>query len=99
MLQKTDQEFKVKDIKAADYKVYKPRSGDVFTVAKILNRFENRIKIEGAVFRPNTYSFYEGMRIADLIAKADGLKEDAYATRATIVRLKTDCTKAPDAVD
>lgn len=99
VLQKTDKEFKVKDVKAADYKVYKPRSGDVFTVAKILNRFENRIKIEGAVFRPNTYSFYEGMRIADLIAKADGLKEDAYATRATIVRLKSDFTKESVAVD
>jgi protein involved in polysaccharide export with SLBB domain len=45
-------------------------------VTKILNRFENRIRIDGAVFRPNTYSFYEGMRISDLIAKAEGLKED-----------------------
>jgi protein involved in polysaccharide export with SLBB domain len=52
------------------------RSGDVFRVTKILNRFENRIRIDGAVFRPNTYSFYEGMRISDLIAKAEGLKED-----------------------
>jgi protein involved in polysaccharide export with SLBB domain len=48
-------------------------------VTKILNRFENRIRIDGAVFRPNTYSFYEGMRISDLIAKAEGLKEDAYS--------------------
>ncbi len=93
VLQKTDKEYKVKDVKATEYKVYKPRSGDLFTVSKILNRFENRIKIEGAVFRPNTYSFYEGMRIADLIAKADGLKEDAYTARATIVRLKSDFTK------
>jgi protein involved in polysaccharide export with SLBB domain len=93
VLQKTDKEFKVKDVKSIEYKLYKPRSGDLFTVSKILNRFENRIKIEGAVFRPNTYSFYEGMRIADLIAKADGLKEDAYTARATIVRLKSDFTK------
>jgi protein involved in polysaccharide export with SLBB domain len=92
VLQKTDKEFKVKDIKSADYGVYKPFSGDVFRVSKILNRFENRIKIEGAVFRPDTYSFYDGMRISDLIAQADGLKEDAYANRATIVRLKSDLT-------
>jgi protein involved in polysaccharide export with SLBB domain len=71
----------------------------VFTVTKILNRFENRIKIEGAVFRPNTYSFYEGMRVADLVAKADGLKEDAYVARATIVRLKSDFTKEAVAVN
>jgi protein involved in polysaccharide export with SLBB domain len=93
VLQKTDKEFKVKDIKATEFKVYKPRSGDVFKVTKILNRFENRIQIEGAVFRPSTYSFYEGMRMADLVAKADGLKEDAYTSRATIVRLKADLTK------
>jgi protein involved in polysaccharide export with SLBB domain len=99
VLQKTDKEFKVKDVKAAEYKLYKPRSGDVFTVTKILNRFENRIKIEGAVFRPNTYSFFEGMRIADLVAKADGLKEDAYTSRATIVRLKPDFTKESVAVN
>jgi len=92
VLQKTNKEFKVKDIKASEYGSYKPLAGDVFRVSKILNRFENRIKIEGAVFRPDIYSFYEGMRISDLIAQAEGLKEDAYADRATIVRLKPDLT-------
>lgn len=93
VLQKTDKELKVKDVKATEFKTYKPHSGDLFTVTKILNRFENRIKIEGAVFRPNIYSYYDGMRVSDLISKADGLKEDAYTARATIVRLKSDFTK------
>ena len=93
VLQKTNKEFKVRDIKATEFNTYTPLSGDVFTVTKILNRFENRIKIDGAVFRPDTYSFYEGMRFSDLIAKADGLKEDAYSKRARIIRLKSDLTK------
>lgn len=93
VLQKTAKEFKVRDIKATEFTSYKPQAGDVFTVNRILNRFENRISIQGAVFRPNTYSFYPGMRVADLVAKADGLKEDAYRTRATIVRVKDDLTK------
>lgn len=92
VLQKTGKEFKVKDIKSSEYGSYRPLAGDVFRVSKILNRFENRIKIEGAVFRPNVYSFYEGMRISDLINQADGLKEDAYTNRATIVRTKSDLT-------
>ncbi|MFV8335283.1 SLBB domain-containing protein [Flavobacterium sp. RSP29] len=92
VLQKTDKEFKVIDIDASEFSNYKPLSGDVFRVTKILNRFENRIKIDGAVFRPDTYSFYEGMRISDLIAKADGLKEDAYSNRARIIRLQPDLT-------
>lgn len=92
VLQKTDKEFKVRDIKALEFTSYTPLSGDVFRVTKILNRFENRIKIDGAVFRPDTYSFYEGMRISDLIAKAEGLKEDAYSNRARIIRLQPDLT-------
>ena len=92
VLQKTNKEFKVTDIKESEFNSYKPLSGDVFRVSKILSRFENRIKIEGAVFRPDTYSFYDGMRISDLISKADGLKEDAYSNRARIIRLRSDLT-------
>ena len=90
--QKTSKEYKVRDIKALEFNTYKPLSGDVFRITKILNRFENRITINGAVFRPDVYSFFEGMRIADLVKKADGLKEDAYSKRARIVRLKSDLT-------
>ena len=92
VLQKTSKDFKVKDVPSSEYGSYKPLAGDVFRISKILNRFENRIKIEGAVFRPEIYSFYEGMRVSDLVAQADGLKEDAYLDRATIVRTKTDLT-------
>ncbi|BDU23589.1 SLBB domain-containing protein [Flavobacterium sp. GSB-24] len=92
VLQKTGKEFKVHDINESEYSTYQPQSGDVFRVTKILNRFENRIKIEGAVFRPDYYSYTEGMRISDLITRAEGLKEDAYTKRARIIRLKTDLT-------
>ncbi|WP_374174043.1 SLBB domain-containing protein [Flavobacterium tructae] len=92
VLQKTGKEFKVHDINESEYGSYVPQSGDVFKVTKILNRFENRIKIEGAVFRPDYYSYNEGMRISDLITRAEGLKEDAYSKRARIIRLKTDLT-------
>jgi protein involved in polysaccharide export with SLBB domain len=92
VLQKTGKEFKVHDINESEYNTYQPQSGDVFRVTKILNRFENRIKIEGAVFRPDYYSYNEGMRISDLVTRAEGLKEDAYTKRARIIRLKTDLT-------
>ncbi len=92
VIQKTGKEFRVSDIKSTQFSTYTPSNGDVFKVAKILNRFENRIEIKGSVFRPSVYSFYEGMQIKDLIEKADGVKEDAYLSRATIVRLKSDLT-------
>jgi protein involved in polysaccharide export with SLBB domain len=90
ILQKTGKEFKIADIQASQYGSYQPLNGDVYRISKILNRFENRIIINGAVFRPETYSFYQGMRVSDLIRQAEGLKEDAYLKRARIVRLKTD---------
>ncbi|PIF31401.1 protein involved in polysaccharide export with SLBB domain [Flavobacterium sp. 9] len=92
VMQKTGKEFKVHDINESEYNSYLPQSGDVFKVTKILNRFENRIKIDGAVFRPDYYSYNEGMRISDLITRAEGLKEDAYTKRARIIRLKSDLT-------
>ncbi|MBE8727756.1 SLBB domain-containing protein [Flavobacterium hungaricum] len=92
VIQKTGKEFKVHDINESEYKSYQLQSGDVFRITKILNRFENRIKIEGAVFRPDYYSYTDGMRVSDLITRAEGLKEDAYSKRARIIRLKTDLT-------
>ncbi|WP_026706981.1 SLBB domain-containing protein [Flavobacterium frigidarium] len=92
VIQKTSKEFKVQDITKSEFANYIPQSGDLYKVNKILNRFENRITIEGAVFRPDTYSFTEGMRISDLVAKADGLKEDAYNKRARILRLTANLT-------
>lgn len=92
VIQKTGKEYKVHDINESDFSNYIPQSGDVFRITKILNRFENRIKIEGAVFRPDYYSFTEGMRISDLVTRAEGLKEDAYSKRARVIRLKSDLT-------
>jgi len=90
--QKTGKELKVQDISEKNYSTYTPKSGDIFKVSRILDRFENRIKIEGAVFRPGTYSFTKGMRVSDLISRAEGLKEDAYTKRAKIIRLKSNLT-------
>ncbi|MDG2433856.1 SLBB domain-containing protein [Flavobacterium sp.] len=90
--QKTSKEFKVQDISKSEFATYIPQAGDIFKVNKILDRFENRISIEGAVFRPETYAFTEGMRVSDLIAKADGLKEDAYNKRARILRITANLT-------
>ncbi|MEZ7514298.1 SLBB domain-containing protein [Flavobacterium frigidarium] len=90
--QKTSKEFKVQDISKAEFATYIPQAGDIFKVNRILNRFENRITIVGAVFRPETYAFTEGMRVSDLIAKADGLKEDAYNKRARILRITDNLT-------
>lgn len=94
VFQNSDRERKIKDVPASEYQQYKPESGDLFVVSKILNRFKNRVKINGAVFRPDVYELTTGLTVADLIRKADGLKEDAYTGRAQILRLQDDLTKS-----
>lgn len=93
VIQKNDKEKAVKDLAASQFASYLPQGGDVVQVAKILDRFQNRVKLTGAVFRPDVYELTPGMRIADLIQKADGLKEDAYTGRAQLIRLKPNLLK------
>ena len=93
LIQNTDKEMRIQDLLENDYKKYVPKSGDVFKIGTILNRFENKISIKGAVYRPDDYAFYEGMSVKDLLDKADGLTEDAYLNKALIIRLKDDLTK------
>ena len=93
VIQKNDKEKSVKDLSAKEFASYQPQGGDIMQVSKILDRFQNRVKLSGAVFRPDVYELTEGMRISDLIQKADGLKEDAYLGRAQLIRLKPNLLK------
>jgi protein involved in polysaccharide export with SLBB domain len=86
LVQNTEKEFKIIDLYQKEYSSYIPKSGDIFTVSEILNRFENRVTIRGAVFRPDVYALKDGMTIKDLIASADGLTEDAYWDHALLKR-------------
>jgi protein involved in polysaccharide export with SLBB domain len=95
----TEKERKVMDMPLASYTKYQPNSGDLLVVGKVLNRFSNRVKISGAVFRPDTYELTNGLKVADLIRKADGLTEDAFTGRAQIYRLEEDLSRAIRSVD
>lgn len=93
VIQITDKEKKVQDITAAQFTQYHPSTGDYLEVSKVLNRFQNRITISGAVFRPGYFELTNNMTVGQLIRKADGLREDAYTKRGQIFRLKEDLTK------
>jgi protein involved in polysaccharide export with SLBB domain len=93
VIQKNDKEKVVKDLSAKEFASYIPQGGDIIQISKILDRFQNRVKLSGAVFRPDYYELTDGMRISDLIQKADGLKEDAYLGRAQLIRLKPNLLK------
>ena len=90
VLQKTNKERKITDVPADDYNKYNPLNGDKYVVEAILDRFENRVEISGAVFRPGQFELDDNLTLKQLIAKADGLKEDAFLNRGYISRLNAD---------
>jgi protein involved in polysaccharide export with SLBB domain len=93
IIQKNDKEKSVKDLSKLEFGKYQPQSGDVVSISKIINRYQNRVLLSGAVYRPDVYELQPGMRISDLINKADGLKEDAFTGRAQLIRTKPNLLK------
>ena len=92
--QVTDKERRIRDVVKDKFNTYLPSKGDSILVGKILNRYDNKVTISGAVYRPGTYELEKGVTLSKLIAKADGLKEDAFKERGVIVRTNdTDLTK------
>lgn len=93
--QKTSVELKVTDLNETTFAAYVPKAGDVISVDKILERYENRVQIKGAVFRPGEYSLpvSGSMTIKDLVLKADGVAENVFLSKASLVRQKEDLTK------
>ena len=93
--QKTSVELKVTDLNETTFAAYVPKAGDLISVDKILERYENRVQIKGAVFRPGEYSLplTGSMTIKDLVLKADGVAENVFLTKASLVRQKEDLTK------
>ncbi|HTJ10949.1 MAG TPA: SLBB domain-containing protein [Dinghuibacter sp.] len=85
-----NQEREIVTVPGADIQSYPLHSGDIYYVDSILNRYSNRVVIMGSVFHPGEFALEQGMTVKDLIGKADGLKEDAFTSRALVKRLRPD---------
>ena len=83
----TDKDRQIINVSQADFATFKPQNGDFYTVNKVLERFQNRVQVVGAVFRPGEYALDEKLgTLKQLIEKAEGLREDAFRQRAMIHR-------------
>lgn len=84
----TGKEYKVGHVPEASYGSFELKNGDRFEVGKILERFENRVTISGAVYRGGDYALEPGLQtVSQLIKKADGVAENAFLNRGLIQRL------------
>ena len=76
-----------------NYGVFKVKDGDIVSIGAILDRYDNRVEIKGAVYRPGFYAMGNDIStVRDLIQKADGLLDDAFTNRAVLHRENPDKT-------
>ena len=85
----TGKEKKVIDISQSIYDSFIPSNGDSVSATEIIDRYENRVNISGAVFRPGTYELTEGLTLSELIKKAQGVNESYFSNRGLVLRLQS----------
>lgn len=85
------------DVKVSDFATFLPETGDSINAGQVIDRYENRVSISGAIFRPGRYALTPGMKLSNLIANAQGLREDVYSNRGIIFRLSSDLTPTTQA--
>lgn len=85
----TSRELKLLNVTQDEVSTFLPSNGDVYKVGAILNRYENRVEVAGAVFRPGEYAIENGLTtIKELVKKAEGVRENAFLHRAILARKK-----------
>jgi protein involved in polysaccharide export with SLBB domain len=85
----TSREIKLLNISQDEVETFLPNNGDIYTIGSIIERYENRVEVQGAVFRPGNYAIEAGLTtVKELIKKSEGLREDAFLNRATLTRRK-----------
>ena len=85
----TSRELKLLNITQDEVATFQPQNGDSISVGKIIERYENRVTVIGAVFRPGVFAIENGLTtVKELIKRAEGPRENAFLNRATISRRK-----------
>ncbi|GAB2994721.1 SLBB domain-containing protein [Cyclobacterium sediminis] len=88
----TNQNLRVDNIFNKEFDSFSIKDGDLFVVGSILERYDNRVQVSGAVFRPGEFAITEGMTVKSLVEIAGGLRGDAFSERATLYRTNPDFT-------
>ncbi len=83
-------ERKIFDVDANGQKGFEVTTGDSIVVERILERYENMVNIEGAIFRPGQYSLENNKTLTDLVKSAEGLRGEALTGRVSILRTLED---------
>lgn len=100
IVRKSGREHQIYNVDEMDYSVFRVDDGDVLTVDSVLDRFENRVEVRGAVYREGLYQLSGDVNtVKQLLKKAEGVRGDAFLNRAVIDRENEDLTHEMIQVD
>jgi len=68
-------------------------NGDLVIVDSVLNRYQNRVLITGAIMMPGQYAVNKQTSLQNIISEANGFRLDAYKKRIVVYRLTKDLTR------
>lgn len=93
LVRRSGSEYSIHTIEEFDMNGFTLADGDSLYVDSILPRFRNRVTVRGAVKHPGEFQLDGRIQsVRDLVAIADGLREDAFTERAVMHREKEDLT-------
>ncbi|WP_159467230.1 SLBB domain-containing protein [Dyadobacter sp. 3J3] len=88
----TAKERKIVDVPQDQFATADVVTGDLIDVETVLDRVENIVTIEGAVMRAGNFSLDTSPTLKTLIESAQGLREDAFTGRISVLRTRPDLT-------
>jgi len=87
----TEKEKEILTVNADVARSFALQNGDKIEINNLLDRYTNKVEVVGAVFRAGEYALNNELKtVAQLIKKAEGLREDAFLNRAILKREQPD---------
>ena len=86
-------QFSMHTVGGPDFEAFVLADRDSVAVGEILKTYANKVSVQGAVWREGDYELSDKIKtVGDLLRIAEGLRDDAFAGRAQVVRTKPDKT-------
>ncbi len=100
LIRKTGREYSIHTVGEFEMNAMQLADADSVSVDSVLPRFENRVEVRGAVFRPGAYEVGGQISsVRELILAAEGLLEEAFTAQAVLHRMREDRTLEAVPVD
>ncbi len=93
VIRKSGGEHQIYNVEEFDFGKFRMMDGDSVSIDSVLPRYTNKVEIKGAVYRPGMFQMDGQINtVKELVAKAAGIRGDAFLNRAILHRENDDLT-------